>query len=116
MSERDWPDYAGDMIQYLGHAIRITEGVSLDEFKSNFEKYLATSRAMEIAGEAAKHIPREIRLKYPQVEWQKLAGFRDVLAHGYLELDQEIIWDAAVVKAPVTLEALRRILTSERGE
>ncbi len=116
MSERDWPDHVGDMIEYLGHAIRITEGVSLDEFKSNFEKYLAASRALEIAGEAAKYVPREIRSKYPQVEWQKLTGFRDVLAHGYLELDQEIIWDAAVAKAPVTLEALRRILASERGE
>lgn len=115
MSERDWRDYVGDMIEYLGHAISITEGVSLEAFESSVEKYLATSRAMEIAGEAAKQIPREICARYPQVDSRRIIGFRDVLAHGYLTLDREIIWDAAVVKAPALREELRRILAAEQS-
>jgi uncharacterized protein with HEPN domain len=58
MSERDWREYVQDMIEYLEHAISFTRDVSLDALEENTEKYLAVSRAMEIAGEAAKHIPR----------------------------------------------------------
>jgi len=115
MSQRDWRGYAEDMVEYPGHAIRFTEGVPLDEFEANTEKYLAVSRAMEIAGEAAKQVPSEIRAKYPQIDWRSLAGFRDVLAHAYLFLKSEIIWNAAVNKAPVIRDELIRILTQDKS-
>jgi len=109
-AERSWRDYMRDMLEYLGHASRFAEGVSLEDFEANTEKYLAVSRALEIAGEAAKQVPDDIRAKFPQVEWRKITGIRDVLAHAYLQLKSEIIWDAAVNKAPGTCRELIRIL------
>ncbi|HEX8242312.1 MAG TPA: HepT-like ribonuclease domain-containing protein [Longimicrobium sp.] len=113
--ERDWRDYARDMVEYLGHASRFTEGVSLEDLEANTEKYLAVSRALEIAGEAAKQVPGEVRAQYPEVDWHKIAGLRDVLAHAYLQLKSEIIWDAAVNKAPATCRELLRILADDPG-
>jgi len=116
MSRRDWREYAEDMVEYLGDAIRFTDGVSLTDFEANKEKYLAVSRAMEIAGEAAKQVPPEVRARYPAVDWRGLAGFRDVLAHAYLFLKSEIIWDAAVNKAPIVRDELLRILAEDEQE
>ena len=113
--ERSWRDYMRDMVEYLGHAARFAEGVSLEDFEANTEKYLAVSRALEIAGEAAKQIPDEVQARHPQVNWRKIKGFRDVLAHAYLQLKSEIIWDAAVNKAPATREELLRILADDEG-
>ena len=112
--ERGWRDYVRDMEEYLGHASRFAEGVTLDQFEGNTEKYLAVSRALEIAGEAAKQVPDEVQARHPEVDWRKIKGLRDVLAHAYLQLKSEIIWDAAVHKAPATIAALRRMLEQDR--
>jgi uncharacterized protein with HEPN domain len=110
---RDWRELLEDMIEYLELANGFTHDVALAEFSRNSEKYLAVSRALEIAGEAAKQVPATVRDRYPGVEWKNIVGFRDVLAHAYLSLKPEIIWDAAVRKAPATCTELRRILASE---
>lgn len=44
-------------------------------------------------GEAAKKVPSEIRDKYPDIEWSKLAKLRDKLIHYYYNADERIIWN-----------------------
>jgi uncharacterized protein with HEPN domain len=116
MSARDWTECLDDMIEYLGYAIDFTEGVPLADFEADTEKYLAVSRALEIAGEAAKQVPPEARARYPQVDWKGITGIRDVLAYAYLYLQAEIIWDGAVNKAPAMRDELKRVLAAERPE
>jgi uncharacterized protein with HEPN domain len=38
-------------------------------------------------------IPESIRLAHANIEWKKIAGLRDILAHQYFGVDIEIIWD-----------------------
>ena len=65
-----------------------------------------------IIGEAAKQIPDDIQAAHPLVEWRKIAGFRDVLAHGYFGLDENILWDVIESKIPPLLEAIEQALAS----
>ena len=62
---------------------------------------------LEIIGEAAKHVPEEVRLKIPTVEWRKVAGFRDWLAHAYFGIDLDILWDVIQNKVGPLEEAVR---------
>ena len=45
-------------------------------------------------------IPESIRVEYPNIEWRKIAGLRDILAHHYFEVDLDIVWDVVQNKLP----------------
>jgi uncharacterized protein with HEPN domain len=67
-------------------------------------------RNLEIIGEAVKNIPKPIKEKYSEMEWRKIAGFRDILAHEYFGAELEIVWDVIKNKLPAFREKIRRIL------
>ena len=72
----------------------------------------AVVRNLEIIGEAIKKIPDEIRAKYPDVEWKKIAGLCDILIHEYFGIDTEIIWDVILNKLPALAGQIRKILNA----
>jgi uncharacterized protein with HEPN domain len=53
--------------------MRYSQGLDLNQFVQDEKTFDAVVRNLEVIGEAAKHIPSEIRACYPDVEWNKLA-------------------------------------------
>jgi len=58
-------------------------GMSYEEFVSNDLVASAVIRKLEIIGEAAKKVPKEIKQKFSDVPWKEMAGMRDRLIHFY---------------------------------
>jgi len=48
-------------------------------------------------GEALKNLEKAtnktLLLRYPQVDWKKAKGMRDIISHHYFEADAEVIYD-----------------------
>ena len=70
----------------------------------------AVVRNLEVLGEAAKHIPSDVRIRYPQVAWRRIAGLRDVIAHEYFGIDEDILWDIVRNRMPTLLKDVLHIL------
>ena len=84
----------------MDKATSFIEGMSYDEFKSDDKSIFAVIRAIEIIGEATKHIPDDARQKYPEIPWKDMAGMRDVLIHDYIGVDVETVWLTVKEKIP----------------
>lgn len=92
-----------DILENLGLARKFTADLnSAAELAANQKTLYAVIRALEIVGEAAKNVPRELRDQAPNVPWTAMAGMRDRLIHGYREVDVSLVWRTATV---ATLEA-----------
>ncbi len=107
MSEREWKFYINDMISFAENVIAYSDGFDLASFESSGLNYDATIRNLELIGEAATHIPSEIKEKYPDIPWRLIIATRNRLIHGYLGIDNDTLWSIIKDDVPpllVTLE------------
>ena len=70
----------------------------------------AVIRNFEVIGEAAKRVPPEYRATHPSIPWQLMAGFRDVLIHGYEGVDVGRVWTTATRDLPIVRRAILAVL------
>jgi uncharacterized protein with HEPN domain len=99
-SRRLVTDYLQDILDNAEKARRFVLGVEYAAFRDDEQKVYAVVRALEIIGEAARHISRNLRLKYPDVPWSKMTGMRDKVIHDYFGVDLEVLWKTVQQNCP----------------
>jgi uncharacterized protein with HEPN domain len=110
--QREWRLYIDDMIGFAEKVLSYTEGMNQASFISNNLTYDATLRNIELIGEAATHIPDTIRSENSDIPWRMIVATRNRLIHGYLGLDDDILWSIIVDEIPALLSGLRIISAS----
>ena len=109
-STRDWRLYADDIIESCGRIRRFVAGMTFEAFVADRRTCDAVIRNIEVIGEAAKNLPDDIIAKAPEIAWRKIRGMRDVLAHGYFDLDAKVVWSTATTKLDELERAVRGLL------
>ena len=110
--ERSWRLYIQDMIDFGEKVLSYTDGLDQEAFTAETLVYDATLRNLELIGEAATHIPSEVREAHPEIQWRDIIGTRNRLAHSYLGIDNDVIWDIIQTDVPNLLPALRNLLNT----
>ncbi len=100
---RDHRLFLENMATACERIMRYCEELTFEQFRSDEKTFDAVVRNLEVIGEAAKRLPVEIRNRHPEVEWRRIAGLRDVIAHGYFALEPELLWDVVVTNVPQLL-------------
>jgi uncharacterized protein with HEPN domain len=108
---REYLFYIEDIYASCQKITRYVAGLTFVEFKEDEKTYDAAIRNLEIIGEAAKKIPKEIQILMPDIEWRKAAGLRDILIHAYFGVDDTILWDIIQNKIPALQEATQSLLS-----
>lgn len=85
-------------------------------FAANRRTNLAVVRALEIIGEAARHIPARVRRRHPQVAWQDMVAMRNKLIHEYFGVDLEVLWHTVQEDLPPLRDAIGRVLMHLESE
>ena len=74
MKKRDYGSYLEDIIEHMNYAEEFIRDMTFDEFKSDKKTVLSVTKCIEVVGEATKHIPDQIRERYPEIPgaiWQE---------------------------------------------
>ncbi|MBI5485538.1 MAG: DUF86 domain-containing protein [Deltaproteobacteria bacterium] len=106
---RDWIQFYDDLIEFCSRILDYTAGLTREDFEESKVIYDATVRNVELIGEAAKNIPEQIRLQIPDVPWQRLIATRNILAHDYFGINNDILWDIIENKVPELAHKLRTV-------
>ena len=109
-SSRSWHQYVRDMIQFGENVISFTDGMNMAAFIKDARTYHAVLRNLELIGEAASHVPLEVRDAFPEIDWRRIVGFRNRLAHAYFHIDDDIVWDIVAKDIPRLLPQLRHLI------
>ena len=107
---RDYRVYLDDILSAITKIRAYTHGFSFKEFSADSKTVDAVVRNLEIIGAAVKHVPGDVRVQTSAVEWNKIAGLRDILAHEYFGVDLEIIWEVIQHKLDTLEQAVRSVL------
>ena len=109
---RPWRLFVEDMIEFAHKALSYNKDVEKESFVSRSLTYDATLRSIELIGEAANNVPKEVQAEHPEIEWRLIIGVRNRIAHYYWGIDDDVIWDIVQTDIPSLLPKLERLLES----
>ena len=98
---RDPRTLLADVLDATRAIERFRRDLDLDDYRANDLVRAAVERKLEIVGEALNRLsrePPEVAERIPDVA--RIVGFRNVLAHGYDVVDDEVVWDAVTTDLP----------------
>jgi len=108
--------YIHDILQNMRDAEEFIRGMSREQFEADKRTLNAVLRSIEVIGEAAKHVPENIRARYPNIPWKEMAGMRDKVIHFYMGVDLEAVWMVVKDRIPALRPSVEQILQQLENE
>ena len=112
MVERD-SAYLVDILLAARDAISFAADIDQGQFETSRLYQNAIIRALEIVGEAAGRVSREMRSQTPDIPWQGMIGMRHRLIHGYDGVDLALVWKVVVTDLPALVVVLESLIPDE---
>jgi len=73
----------------------------------------AVLRNLQVLAESTQRLSDNLKARHPDVDWRRIAGFRNILVHDYLGVDVERVWDIVLTDLPDLKQAVEGMLGSE---
>jgi uncharacterized protein with HEPN domain len=119
MTENRLPNYLGHMQQAAMDAYAFVEGLSKEEFLADKCTQQAVIMSLIIIGEAATKVMdhyAEFTAQYSDIPWRSMRGMRNRIAHGYFDINLDVVWDTVQTALPRLLIQLANISTQQNDK
>jgi len=110
---RNWKIRIADILDCIVKIQRYTKGYTFDDFQDDDKTIDSVLRNLEIIGEAARHVPAEVRAQHSDLPWVEMLTMRNIVIHEYHGVNLRIIWQTVKEDLPPLLPRLKRILEDE---
>ena len=97
------PDYLDHMRQAIADAQSFTEGMAAADFMQDKRTQQAVVMSLIVLGEAATKVMDQhsaFTKQFPQIPWRSMRGMRNRIAHGYFDINLEVVWDTVQTALP----------------
>ena len=108
---RDYRLYLDDIIEAVRRIKEFTDNMEFTAFQEDLKTQDAVVRNLEIIGEASGRLPEDVRKSAPRIEWRKIIGIRNILAHEYFGISLPIVWDVVQNKLDELAEACEYLIS-----
>ncbi len=112
MNDSRLAGYLEHMEQAATDACAFVEGLGKDKFLEDKRTQQAVIMSLIIIGEAATKVmdvyPGFAQSK-PEVPWRSMRGMRNRIAHGYFDVNLDVVWDTVQTALPELLRKLRGV-------
>lgn len=109
-AERDDPAYLWDMLTAARAIVGFVQDRDYDDYLADLMLRSAVERQIEIIGEAARCVSKELQNAHTDIPWRPIQAQRHVLAHEYGEIKHDRIWRVATVHIPALIEQLEPLV------
>jgi len=113
MSRHDDTTSMRHMLDYARTARQLIDGRTREDLDNDQMLCLATTRAVEVIGEAARRVSSQTRTQFPEIPWSQIVGTRDRLVHAYDLVDLDVLWDILSLDLPPLITELQRNLDAD---
>ena len=110
MRERSWVLAVRDMLDACERCLDYTAGMDQAAFLVDRRTYDATIRNIEIVGEAANNVPRDVWDAHQEIPWRGIVDTRNRIVHGYGVINDEAVWEIIARDIPELVLQLRALL------
>lgn len=86
-----------------------TKTLKFNTFVKDEKTIDAVVRNLSIIGEAARNMPKDLRLKNPDVPWSEIIGMRNKVVHEYFGIDEQILWKTIKEDIPLLKKKIKKI-------
>lgn len=96
MTEGRLVDYLDNMLQAARLACTYIDGMTKEDFLADRRSQQAVTMNLVIIGECAARVlanHTDFIDKFPDVPWKSMKGMRNRIAHGYFEINLDVVWE-----------------------
>lgn len=112
MNENRLPDYLDHIQQAATDACGFIDGLDKADFLLDKRTQQAVIMSLIIIGEAATKVmdgyPEFIQ-SHPEVPWRSMRGMRNRIAHGYFDINLDVVWETVQAALPELLKQLHDV-------
>ncbi len=106
--------YLYDIQHAIGLIQEFTDGTTFADYQSNTMMRAAIEREFEIIGEAMTQLAKlDSALASRISEYERIIAFRNVLIHGYADVDDNTVWDVVESNLPTLAREVEALLVEE---